>query len=123
MYLKTYAKFTFSIKSQGHIYDENFLYYCMDLAKGKLLLTVSEDKKIYFYLLLNFLIFFDMYLKTYMDIFSHILKMGAPRALRQRLVFVALNCLTSAAFIANLRSYPIPVQYKTSTTFTSKCTF
>ena len=51
MYLKTYAKFTFSIKSQGHIYDENFLYYCMDLAKGKLLLTVSEDKKIYFYLL------------------------------------------------------------------------
>ena len=32
MYLKTYAKFTFCIKSQGHVSDENFLYYCMHLA-------------------------------------------------------------------------------------------
>ena len=28
MYLKTYAKFTFYIKSQRHVSDENFLYYC-----------------------------------------------------------------------------------------------
>ena len=32
MYLKTYAKFTFCIKFQGHVSDENFLYYCMHLA-------------------------------------------------------------------------------------------
>ena len=32
IYPKTYAKFTFCIKSQGHVYDENFLYYCMHLA-------------------------------------------------------------------------------------------
>ena len=35
MYLKTYAKFTFCIKSQGHVSDENFLYYCIHLA-GKI---------------------------------------------------------------------------------------
>ena len=33
MYLKTYAKFTFCIKSQGHVSDESFLYYCMHLAR------------------------------------------------------------------------------------------
>ena len=32
MYLKTYAKFTFCIKSPGHVSDENFLYHCMYLA-------------------------------------------------------------------------------------------
>ena len=32
MYLKTYAKFTFCIKSQRHVSDENFLYYCIHLA-------------------------------------------------------------------------------------------
>ena len=32
MYLKTYAKFTFCIKSQGHVSDESFLYCCMYLA-------------------------------------------------------------------------------------------
>ena len=64
-----------------------------------------------------------MYLKTYMDIFSHILKMVTPRALTQLLLFIALNCLTSAAFIANLCSCLIPVHYKTSTTCASKCTF
>ena len=32
MYLKTYAKLTFCIKSQGHVSDENLLYYCMHLA-------------------------------------------------------------------------------------------
>ena len=32
MYLKTYAKFTFCIESQGHVSDESFLYYCMHLA-------------------------------------------------------------------------------------------
>ena len=32
MYLKTYAKITFCIKSQGHVSDESFLYYCMHLA-------------------------------------------------------------------------------------------
>ena len=30
--LKTYAKFTFCIKSPGHVSDENILYYCMRLA-------------------------------------------------------------------------------------------
>ena len=32
MYLKTYAKYTFCIKFPGHVFDENFLYYCMHLA-------------------------------------------------------------------------------------------
>ena len=32
MYLKTYAKFTFCIKSQRHVSDENFLYYRIHLA-------------------------------------------------------------------------------------------
>ena len=32
MYLKTYTKFTFCIKSQRHVSDENFLYHCMYLA-------------------------------------------------------------------------------------------
>ena len=41
MYLKTYAKFTFCIKPQGHNSDENLLYYCMDLA-SRILPTVSE---------------------------------------------------------------------------------
>ena len=41
-----------------------------------------------------------MYLNTYMDIFSHIFKMVIERALRQRLLFIALNCLTGAAFRA-----------------------
>ena len=40
-----------------------------------------------------------MYLKTYMDIFSHIFKIVAPRALRQLLLFIALNCLNGAAFL------------------------
>ena len=35
MYLKTYAKFTFCLKSQRHVSDENILYYCMQLA-GKI---------------------------------------------------------------------------------------
>ena len=58
-----------------------------------------------------------------MDIFSHIFKMVTPRALGQLLLYIALNCLTSAAFIANLCSHLIPVHYKTSTTCTSKHTF
>ena len=32
MYLKTYAKFTFWIKSQRHVSDENFLCYYIHLA-------------------------------------------------------------------------------------------
>ena len=32
MYLKTYAKFTFCIKSPGHVSDENFLCCCMHLT-------------------------------------------------------------------------------------------
>ena len=44
MYLKRYAKFTFCIESQGHVSDENFLYYCMHLA-SKILPTVSEIYK------------------------------------------------------------------------------
>ena len=52
-----------------------------------------------------------------MDIFSHIFKMVTRRALRQLLLFIALNYLTSAAFIANLCSHLIPVHYKTSTTY------
>ena len=67
--------------------------------------------------------FFDMYLKTYMDIFSHIFRMVTPIALRQFLLSIALNCLTSATFIANLCSHLIPEHYKTSTTCTSKRTF
>ena len=55
-----------------------------------------------------------------MDIFSHIFKMVTPRALRQLLLFIALNCLTSAAFIANLCSRLIPEHYKSKTTCTSK---
>ena len=64
-----------------------------------------------------------MYLKTYMDIFSHIFKIVTPRALRQLLLFITLNCLTSAAFIENLCSHLIPVHYKTSTTCTSNVHF
>ena len=30
--LKTYAKFTFCIKSQGHVFVENFLCHCMHQA-------------------------------------------------------------------------------------------
>ena len=112
MYLKTYANFTINIKSQGHVFDENFLYYRIHLAS-----KISS-----FYLLLKFSSLFDMYLKTYLDIFSHIFKMVTPRALRQLLLFIALNCLTDAAFIANLCSHLIPVHYKTSTTYTSKRT-
>ena len=37
-----------------------------------------------------------------MEIFSHIFKMVTPRALRLLLLFIALNCLTSATFIAAL---------------------
>ena len=44
MHLKTYAKFTFCIKSQGHVSDENFLNYCMHLA-GKLFPALSEIYK------------------------------------------------------------------------------
>ena len=40
--------------------------------------------------------------------------MVTPRALRQLLLFIALNCLTSAAFIANLCLRSIPVHYKTT---------
>ena len=39
------------------------------------------------YLLSKFSIFFDMYLKTYMDIFSRIFKIVTLRALRQLLLF------------------------------------
>ena len=125
MYLKTYAKFTFCIKSPGHVSDENFLYYCMHLASKISSFGVWNlwDKKTHFYLLFKFSIFFDMYLKTYRDIFSHIFKMVTARALRQLLLFIALDYLTSAAFIANLCSHLIPVHYKTSTTCTSKRTF
>ena len=58
-----------------------------------------------------------------MDIFSHIFKMVTPKALRHLLLFIALNYLTSAAFIANLCSHLIPVHYKTSTTCTSNVHF
>ena len=49
--------------------------------------------------------------------------MVTPRALRQLLLFIALNYLTSAAFIASLCSHLIPVHYKTSTTCTSNVHF
>ena len=32
MYVKTYAKFTFCVKSPGHVSDENFSYYYMHIA-------------------------------------------------------------------------------------------
>ena len=120
MYLKTYAKFTFCIKSPRHVPDENFLYHCMHLASKISSYRVRNisDKNTHFYLLFKFSIFFDMYFKTYMDIFSHIFKMVTPRALKQLLLFFPLNYLTSAAFIANLCSHLIPVHYKTSTTCT-----
>ena len=60
------------------------------------------DKETHFNLLLKFLIFFSTYLTTYTDIFSHIFKMVTPRALRHFLLFIALNCLTHATFIANV---------------------
>ena len=125
MYLKTYAKFTFCIKSQRHVSDENFLYYCIHLAGTISSCSVCniEDKKIHFYLLLKFSIFFYMYLKTYNDIFNHIFRMVTPRALGQFFLFIALNCLTSPVFIANLCSQLIPEHYKTDTTCTSKRTF
>ena len=126
MYLKTYAKFTFCIRSQGHVSDENFLYYCMHLASKISSCGVWNilDKKTHFSLLFKkFSIFFDVYLKTYMDIFSHIFKMVTPRALRQLLLFFASIASLIAAFIANLCSHLIPVHYKTSTTCTSKRTF
>ena len=63
-----------------------------------------------------------MYIKTYMEIFSHIFKMVTPRTLRQFLLFIALNCLTDATFIANLCSHLIPAHYNTGTTLTSKHT-
>ena len=49
--------------------------------------------------------------------------MVTARALRQLLLFIALNCLTSAAFIANLCSRLITVHYKTSTTCTHLKTY
>ena len=42
---QTYAEFTFCIKSQGHVSDENFLYYCMHLASKISSYTVSEIYK------------------------------------------------------------------------------
>ena len=70
MYLKTYSKFTFYIKSQGRVSDENFLYCCMHLASkiSSCGVWTILDKNTHFYLLLKFSIFFGMYLKTYMDI-------------------------------------------------------
>ena len=49
--------------------------------------------------------------------------MVTPRALRQLLLFIALNYLTRAAFIANLCSHLIPVHYKNSTACTLKRAF
>ena len=125
MYLKTNSKFTFCIKSHGHVSDENFLYYCMYLASKissyRCLNYIRQ--KAHFYSLLKFSILFDTYLKTYMNIFSHIFKIVTPRAPRQLLLFIALNYLISATFIANLRSHLIPEHYKASTTCTPKRTF
>ena len=126
MYLKTYAKFTFCIKSQGHVSDENFLYYCMHLA-SKFLPTVSEiykTERLTFIYCQSFQ-FFSICTSKHTWIFSVIFSkwLHPERALRQVLLFIALNCLTSAAFITNLCSHLIPVHYKTSTTCTSKRTF
>ena len=124
MYIKTYAKFTFCIKSQRCISDDTFLYYCMHVAsKIFFLWCLKYIRQKDSLLLLKFSIFFSIYLKTYMDIFSHIFKMVTPSALGQLLPYIALNYLTSDTFIANLCSHLIPVHYKTSTTCTSKCTF
>ena len=35
MYLKTYPKFTFCIKSQEHVSDEKFLYHCIQIFYSK----------------------------------------------------------------------------------------
>ena len=54
-------------KSEGHVSDENFLYYCTHLASKISSYGVWDiyDKKTHFYLLLKFSIFFDMYLKAW----------------------------------------------------------
>ena len=59
MHLKTYAKFTFCIKSPEHVPDENFLYHCMHLASKISSYRVRNisDKKTHFYLLFKFSIF------------------------------------------------------------------
>ena len=108
MYLKTYAKFTFCIKSQGHVSDENFrITVCIQLAKFFPRCFRYIRQKDSLILIVKVFIFLDMYLKTYMDIFSDIFKMVTPRALRQLLLFIALICLTSATFVANLCSHLI----------------
>ena len=80
MYLKTYAKFTFCIKSQGHVSDENFLYYCMHLASKISSYGVYIRQKDSLLFIVKAFNFFDMYLKTYMDIFSHIFRVVTPRS-------------------------------------------
>ena len=102
--------------------------FCITVCSylAKFLSTVSEiyiTKRLTFIYGQSFQFFFDMYLKTYVDIFSHIFKMVTPRALGQPLLHIALNCLTGATFIANLCSQLIPVHYKTGTTCTPKPTF
>ena len=124
MYLKTYAKFTFCIKSQGHVSDENFLYYCTNLASkissyGFCKYIRQKDSLLFTVKVFNFFRYVPQNIHGH---FSHTFKVVTPRALRQLLLFIALICLTSAAFIANLWSCLIPVHYKTSTTCTSKRT-
>ena len=124
MYLKTYSKFTFCIKSQRHVSDENFiLLYTPSWHNFFPQCLKYIRQNIHFHLLLKFSILFDMYLKTYIDVFNHIFGMVTPRALRQLFLSIALNCLTSPTFIANLCSHLIPEHYKTSTTCSSKHTF
>ena len=59
MYLKTYAKFTFCIKSQRHVSDENFfvLLYTPGWQNFFLQCLKYIRQKIHFYLLLKFSIF------------------------------------------------------------------
>ena len=53
-----------------------------------------------------------MYHKTFIDVFSHILKMVTPRALKQFLLFIALNCLNDTAFIATYVNTQLPFTTK-----------
>ena len=106
MNLKTYTKFTFCIKSQDTFLMKTFcITVCTNLAK---------------FLFNFFSICTSKHTWTFSVIFS---KWFYTQSSEAALLFIALNCVTSAAFIANLCSHLIPVHYKNSTTCSSKRTF
>ena len=114
--------FTSCIKSQEHFSDEYFfgIIVCTNWKNFFLRCLKYVRQKSHVYFFVKCFTFFDMYLKTYMDIFSYIFKMVTPRAVRKFLLFIKLNCLTNATFIANFCGHLIPIHYKTSTTYILK---